>query len=162
MSDNPPTKPELVPKTVPNKWQPLSNKKSQQAPKRTEIPIKVPKHRYNTRNRIYSTPIILDNYVALFAMCTQTSPSTTVALSPFFDYAVIDPDTDYSLEYRHIMKVLKKEYWTASTNNLIGRLSQGVLPYMRYGTDTMFFIKHTDITQGRTTTYLHSIFEEKY
>ena len=102
------SKPKLDTKTNLNNQESLSNKKSHQSRKWTATPTIVPKHKYNTRNRIYSDPLNLDNYVAIFDMCTHTDSSPTVSMYPFFAQAVIDPNIGASLEYRHLVVIPKK------------------------------------------------------
>ena len=57
------------------------------------------------------------------------------------------------------MVVPKKQGFIGSINNEIGRLSQGVILHMPSGTDSMFFINHTEIPQGRTANYLFVVAE---
>jgi hypothetical protein len=72
---------------------------------------------------------------------------------------VFDPVTGASLELRDLLNGLDKHEWTHSNANEIGRLAQGVLPHMKSGSDTMFFIKHTDVPKGRKVTYLRTVAE---
>ena len=53
---------------------------------------------------------------------------------------VIDPTTGASLECRHLVKGPTKAIWENSFANEIGRLAQGVVTRMPYGTNTIFFI----------------------
>ena len=62
------SKPKVAPNNNPNKRKSLSNRKSHQERKITSNPTIFPKHKYNNRNRIYSAPLNLANYVTLFAM----------------------------------------------------------------------------------------------
>jgi hypothetical protein len=73
--------------------------------------------------------------------------------------AVFDPVTGASLELRDLLNGLDKHDWTHSNANEIGRLAQGVLPHMKSGSNTMFFIKHTDVPKGRKVTYLRTVAE---
>ena len=75
--------------------------------------------------------------------------------------AVIDPNTGASLEYRHLRLGPDGDQWVKAAADEIGRLAQGVQPYMPTGTDTMHFIKHTDIPAGRVATYLRIVAAEK-
>ena len=71
--------------------------------------------------------------------------------------AVIDPITGASLEYRHLRVGPDGEQWMKAAADEIGRLAQGVLPNMPKGTNTMHFIKHTDMPKGRSATYLRIV-----
>ncbi len=60
--------------------------------------------------------------------------------------SVLDPNTGETLEYRQLtIRGPDRDKWLQSTANELGRLAQGVLPHMTTGTDTCFFIKHTDV-----------------
>eukprot|EP00957_Ditylum_brightwellii_P205286 15343203-Ditylum_brightwellii.AAC.1 len=66
--------------------------------------------------------------------------------------AVVDPTTGKSLEFRHLIKSQDKAIWSTSMANEMGRLAQGVGNRIK-GTDTIFFIKHDQVPQGKIPTY---------
>jgi hypothetical protein len=70
--------------------------------------------------------------------------------------SVVDPQTGASLEYTQLRKDPNKEHWIRAAANKIARLAQGRKDGPK-GTDTMFFIKHTDIPTGRKATYLRIV-----
>ena len=67
--------------------------------------------------------------------------------------AVIDSTTEYSLEYRHLVKGDDKLRWTTGFANELGRLAQGVGTRMPTGTNTIRFIARNDVPKNRTVTY---------
>ena len=100
-------------------------------------------HRYNTRaqgTRVYP----MAQHAAVLATNIQVHYQAN-----FF----IDPTTGASLEYRHLLKGPTKAIWGNSFANKIGRLAQGVLTSMPYGTNTIFFIPKDKVPAGRTVTY---------
>jgi hypothetical protein len=65
--------------------------------------------------------------------------------------------TGASLEYKDLKAGPDSAEWIQSTANKIGRLTQGTLPDMASGTETMFFIPHTAVPTGRKATYLRIV-----
>ena len=62
--------------------------------------------------------------------------------------AIVDTDTGYTLDYRHLIKTPKyKKNWYHSMSNEIGRLTQGNSRVQ--GTNTMLFITYNSIPQNR-------------
>ena len=84
---------------------------------------------------------------------TLVAPEPDQHLPKHFAYAVVDPDTGKSLEYRHlIQQAATKDKWVTSFANKLGRLAQGV-GNRHKGTDTIFFIPHNAVPAGRKVTY---------
>jgi hypothetical protein len=75
--------------------------------------------------------------------------------------AVINPITGEHQELRHLLQGPDKDEWWASNANEFGRLTQGVLPHMPTGTETMRFIKHTDVPADRKATYARFVCDER-
>jgi hypothetical protein len=75
--------------------------------------------------------------------------------------SVIDPITGASLEYKQLKVGKTGAKWLQGAANEIGRLAQGVKPNIPQGTETMHFIRHTDLPKGRTATYLKIVCELK-
>ena len=99
-------------------------------------------HRYITRAQ--GTRVELRaQYVAILARKLQGHHQPN---------SVIDPTTGKSLEYRHLVKGPTKAIWENSFPNEIGRLAQGVVTRMPYGTNTIFFIPKDKVPAGRTVT----------
>jgi hypothetical protein len=86
-----------------------------------------------------------------------------LANDPFYHQAnaVVDPNTGASLEYRHLKAGPDSVKWLQAATNEIGRLTQGTGPDMPTGTDTMFFIKHTDKPSNKKATYLRIVAAHK-
>jgi hypothetical protein len=67
-------------------------------------------------------------------------------------YAVVDPTTGASMEYRHLIRnASTKATWEHSCANEFGRLAQGIRDIV--GTDTIRFIRKSQIPPGRRATY---------
>ena len=68
--------------------------------------------------------------------------------------SIIHPDTGAVLEYEQLIKdpLFRKEWLTSSANEF-GRLTNGVGDRMPSGTNTMFFIKKSDVPRHKTVTY---------
>jgi hypothetical protein len=63
--------------------------------------------------------------------------------------AIIDPDTGATMEYRHLIKSDKhRAAWAHSFANELGRSAQGIANREK-GTNTIFFIPHSQIPQDR-------------
>lgn len=73
----------------------------------------------------------------------------------------MDPITGKALTYTQLRNGPNGHLWENSGANEYGRLAQGILPHMKTGTDTMFFIKHTALPPGRKATYLRIVTELK-
>ena len=71
--------------------------------------------------------------------------------------AVIDPATGASLEYPQLLRGDDAPEWIYGTATEIGRLAQGDHPHSNSGSDTLFFIKHTDKPSDRIATYLRIV-----
>ena len=57
------------------------------------------------------------------------------------------------MEYKHLLDTKDKELWNKSFENELGRLSKGVHPRIAEGTDTIQFIKHTEVPINKRITY---------
>jgi hypothetical protein len=76
---------------------------------------------------------------------TQTSANTDVIIVPEMANAVICPETDKSLKHQELITKLRyKIKWMRSTANEINRL---------YNTNTILFIRRSDIPKGQKVTY---------
>jgi hypothetical protein len=75
--------------------------------------------------------------------------------------AVINPITGENQELRHLLQGPESAEWWASNANEFGRLTQGVLPHMPTGTETMRFIKHTAVPADRKATYARFVCDER-
>ena len=71
--------------------------------------------------------------------------------------AVIDPVTGASLDYRKLSQGPDKAVWIQACANEIGRLGHGLKDSDIKGTNTLRFIKHSDLPTGRTATYLRIV-----
>ena len=60
-------------------------------------------------------------------------------------HAVLDPVTGAALLYRQLREGPNGGDWINGAANEISRLAQGVLPHMPTGTDTIHFIRHTNM-----------------
>ena len=81
---------------------------------------------------------------------------------------VINPDTDVSLEYRHLIQGPDKYIWVKALANNFGRLAQGVKDRMPTGNSKIFFIHpskipaHKKVTYGRLVVDILPLKDEKY
>ena len=66
-----------------------------------------------------------------------------------------NPDTGQIAEYRELSQSSDGAFWQASNADEIGRLAQGYGTVK--GTNTMYFIRVTDIPHGRKATYLRVV-----
>ena len=76
------------------------------------------------------------------------------AMPKGFAYSTIDPTTGKEQTYRQVLQGPNAERWYANCVKEMGALAQGINPKDNNGTNTIFFIKHTDVPQGKTPTYL--------
>ena len=86
----------------------------------------------------------ISQHVAVLATNLQGHHQTNV---------VIDPTTEASLEYRHLIKGPTKAIWENSFANETGQLSQRFGTRMPYGTNTNLFIPKDKVSAGITLTY---------
>jgi hypothetical protein len=70
---------------------------------------------------------------------------------------VIDPVTGASLVHNHLIAGPDGKEWIQSNPNEIGRLTQGTLPDMPSGTNTIVFLPHTAVPVNRKATYLRIV-----
>ena len=72
-------------------------------------------------------------------------------------YSAVHPDTGCPAEYRELRTSSEGATWILETADEIGRLAQGNKDTGISGTNTMFFIKKSDIPAGRCPTYLRIV-----
>jgi hypothetical protein len=108
-----------------------------------------PTARYPTRSR--HPP---QNFANLLASPVSINlPAITDHLPKHFAYAVVDPDTGESMEYRQLSQNTKTQTkWKTSFANELGRLAQGVGNRFP-GTNTILFIPHHKVPKDRKVTY---------
>jgi len=73
----------------------------------------------------------------------------------------IHPDTGAEVEYLPLLKSSDGEKWELATCEEIGRLAQGFPPTIPTGTDTIHFIRLSDIPNDRTATYLRLVVADR-
>jgi hypothetical protein len=71
--------------------------------------------------------------------------------------AVVDPATGLALEYNQLRLGPDSKLWIQGATNEMGRLAQGLDSSDLEGTNTIHFIKHTDLPTGRKATYLRVV-----
>jgi hypothetical protein len=94
---------------------------------------------------------------------TFPPPSRVPMQYPYLPSAnvVLDAETGAKLSFSSLVKGPDAPQWWNSAANEIGRLAQGIQPHMPHGTNTMFFIPHNQLPQGRTATYLRIVTDIK-
>ena len=82
-----------------------------------------------------------------------------ISIKPGCDLAfkAINPDTGELADYFELRKCSDGHHWENSCADEIGRLAQGRPPHMPTGTDTIRFIRVSDIPKGRRATYLRIV-----
>ena len=101
----------------------------------------------------YPTRAHSANHVATMPPNVPLLPPAATNPIPHFAHAVIDPDTGFAQEYRHLIKNEQtKALWTRSFANELGRLAQGIDNRVK-GTNTVVFIPIRNVPQGRKPTY---------
>ena len=109
-------------------------------------------------------PQLQPQFAAKVSLPTQAQPDTnldvmfdTPQLLPRFTpqaHAVFDPATGKEMEYRDLLKNANlRHIWQSSASREFGRLAQGLPSQNIQGTDTIRFIRVTDMPPGRTATY---------
>jgi hypothetical protein len=136
------------------------------APPPVASPTVPPPLLHNTRNqatrRGIITPPVAPPFAAMcaaFGAAVTPSCATTTVITPPSAHAVLDPYSGAALSYRQLREGPDGADWLQSAANEIGRLAQGNLPHMPTGTDTMHFIRHTDMPADRKATYLRIVAE---
>eukprot|EP00978_Attheya_sp_CCMP212_P020673 scaffold59435_cov43-Attheya_sp.AAC.3 len=77
-------------------------------------------------------------------------------------YAVIDPKSGAAMSsYTQLHKGPDGSDWEDSMANKFGRLAQGNGAKMPSGTNTIFFIPHTEVPANKTPTYCRVVCEER-
>ena len=114
------------------------------APPPLPVITQTPLHPHNTRASGRQRPrlnCVLDTSdlpsVNLLPSCPPSVPA-------FLNLAVIDPNTGATLEYPALLRGPDAAEWEHATSLEIGRLTQGCLPRITSGSETMVFIPHTD------------------
>jgi hypothetical protein len=150
-----PERPQRHPPQVPG----VGSPPQQYNPSAPRVAQRAP-HRYPTRHQQHRA------FQAIYApvddpteMPNRTTPRSSLAPpdSPLADlafaFAVLDPATGKSLEYRSLIKNQPtRETWLRSAANEFGRLAQGVGGRIK-GTNTIFFIPKGKVPPGRVVTY---------
>jgi hypothetical protein len=111
-----------------------------------------PQHHHNTRRKRLNVLATINQAIAIRAIPQIANPLIN---------AVVDPITGANLEYPQLIKGPDSAEWWSSSANEFGRLAQGVMPHMPTGTNTMRFIKHTDVPADRTATYVRIVCDER-
>jgi hypothetical protein len=114
-----------------------------------------------TRSRAKQTPT-RDHKQATANHADQhsfTDTPTNNNLQYAYHSTALNPDTGTTAEYYELSQCSDGHHWINSNANEIGRLAQGLGPnsQMPTGTDTLFFIKKTQIPPGRKATYLRIV-----
>jgi hypothetical protein len=73
----------------------------------------------------------------------------------------IHPDTGVLSEYRKLRKSSRGEQWEQAAADEIGRLTQGNLPHMTTGTNTMAFIRRNQVPHDRRAVDLKIVSADK-
>jgi hypothetical protein len=112
----------------------------------------IPTHHHNTRGKRRKSIAIINHAIALRTLPLMQQPLMN---------AVVDPITGANLEFPQLINGPDSEEWWKSSANEFGRLAQGVMPHMPNGTNTMRFIKHTDMPADRKATYVRIVCDER-
>ena len=92
------------------------------------------------------------------APASPTTPLSHTEWLCHYANAVVCPTTGASLAYPQLLKGDDAPEWIHGTATEIGRLlAQGHHPHTTSGSDTLFFIKHTDKPFDRVATYLRIV-----
>jgi hypothetical protein len=118
-------------------------------------------HGTRSKNRRHATsdqvplvriPAALANKVT--ALIPDEEPLTAVDQTLYAN-AVIDPNTGRLIPYKTLRNDPEAgNLWIRGMENELGRLAQGYAPNGITGTDTIHFIRHTDVPTGRKATYM--------
>ena len=109
-------------------------------------------HRYPTRSRtsqlvanlLTAPPTGQHSTSSRYAAAANTI-AITEQLAPPAINAVLDPTTDASLEYRHLIKGDTADIWRTSFAKELGRLANGVVTRMPTGSNTLGFIPKSKV-----------------
>ena len=83
---------------------------------------------------------------------TQLEEAYNLKEQALFVGAILDQDTGKKMEYRDLQKHDKyKTIWKKNFTKELAQLAQGLREIG--GTNTIFFIKHTDLPKHKTVTY---------
>ena len=105
-----------------------------------------PSHRYNTRLQRQRQQ-------------RNHQINAAIAYTQALANPVLDPDSGKLLEYRDLIKGKDKIVWERGMSNEMGRLAQGVGTRMPHGTDTIKFIKYSDMPTNKKPTYARIVSE---
>ena len=120
------------------------------------VPLPPPRHLHGTRSQ--GPPRL--QHVAALALANiladaHKTRDTTMPHHFALHGNAFNPDTGQIAEYRELSKCSDGVLWQASNADEIGRLAQGYGTIK--GTNTMFFIRVSDIPRGRKATYLRVV-----
>jgi hypothetical protein len=110
-------------------------------------------HHHNTRFEA-------NRHKANHAAATQRATHRTAYanhIPRYYAHSVIDPDTGEQREYKHLIRGKDAPTWLNGGANEVARLAQGRRGSNIVGTNTIRFIPHTDLPEGRTATYLRIV-----
>jgi hypothetical protein len=108
-------------------------------------------------NHVFSFPIMPSNT----PLIAQPTKNNQIIIMPEMVNAVIFLDTGNSLKHSDLIILLRyKIRWMRSTANEIGRLAQGLKRGVK-GTNTIRFIRSTDVSPGRKATYVSFVVDIK-
>jgi hypothetical protein len=68
-------------------------------------------------------------------------------------HIIIDSITRTSYEHAQLMRGANTDEWMYSTANKFDLLTNGIMPHMPSGSDTMRYLPHNALPQGRKSTY---------
>ena len=102
-------------------------------------------------------PLLIVDTIPDTTPVTRTMRFADDTVVTHYAYTVIDPATGASLEYPALLRGPDSTKWEHGTSLEIGRLTQGCLPYTTKGSETMFFIRHTEKPADRIATYLRIV-----
>jgi hypothetical protein len=114
-----------------------------------------PSHHHNTRLRLcnmaLSAPMLVPSEPLL-----HLAPATTHIPFRYTAHAVLDTTTGADIPYSQLIKGPDAPHWLRATSMECGRLAQGLRDGLA-GTDTMFFIPHTQKPAHKIATYLRIV-----
>lgn len=75
--------------------------------------------------------------------------------------SAVHPDTGRSVEYPALLKSSDGKHWEESNCEEIGRLAQGYHPKIPQGTNTLHFIRFSQVPKDRKVTYLRIVVADR-
>jgi hypothetical protein len=85
-------------------------------------------------------------------MANSATQITNTATKLHSAHTVIDAITGKSYDHAQVIRGKKKDEWLYSTENEFGRLTNGILPHMPSGSETMRYIPHHALPPVRKAT----------